>query len=302
MHNWTKPDGCKDQIKACQEDLKAYDVATLNRGFIPESSICDLADQCSGDALGHYLASDHGWMDIAQPKAEYFPAPHIHGYLAQESVLQAIGSPVNFTWAAPAVAHGFAATHDLVHGGFLDAVAYLLDSGVKVHMMYGDRDYACNWVGGESASLAIPYSRQEEFAEAPYGLFWTSDGFSGINRQLGNFSFTRVFQAGHMVPSFQPVASYELFMRATFNKDIGSGTIPVDDDLINNGEGFYRWIKQAPPKKGKGTCYVLQPGTCTAEEWQLVIDGKVKVENYYVVEYYDKNKEDKNGGELMDEL
>jgi carboxypeptidase C (cathepsin A) len=99
-------------------------------------------------------------------------------------------------------------------------------------MMYGDRDYACSWIGGEAASLALPYSKQAEFNAAPYGLFWTSDGFSGINRQYGNFSFTRIFQPGHMVPSCQPVASYEVFMRAMFNKDIGSGTIPVRDDLI----------------------------------------------------------------------
>lgn len=300
MHNWTRSDGCKDKLKACQEDLKAYDVATLNRGFRPESSICEEADICSGQAIGHYLATDHGWMDIAQPQAEYFPSPEIHGYLSQESVLQEIGSPVNFTWLAPAVANSFAATHDIVHGGFLDAVAYLLDSGVKVHMMYGDRDYACNWVGGEAASLAVPYSRQKDFAESAYGLFWTSDGFSGINRQLGNFSFTRVFQAGHMVPSFQPVAAYEIFMRAMFNMDIGSGTIPVDDNLTNDGEAFHRWIKQDPPKREKGTCYVLNSWTCTPEEWASVADGKVRVENYYVVEYYDDEKG--VGEEILDEL
>lgn len=33
----------------------------------------------------------------------------------------------------------------MIHGGFLDSIGYLLDSGVKVHMMYGDRDYPCTY-------------------------------------------------------------------------------------------------------------------------------------------------------------
>ena len=89
MHNWTKPDGCKDKIKACQEELRLFDVNTLHRGAKPESSICSLADMCSNEAVEHYLAADNGWMDIAQPKSEYFPAPHIHGFLSQESTTRA---------------------------------------------------------------------------------------------------------------------------------------------------------------------------------------------------------------------
>ena len=49
-----------------------------------------------------------------------------------------------------------------------DAVAALLDGGVKVHMVYGDRDFACNWMGGEAASLRVPYSHHSEFAAAGY--------------------------------------------------------------------------------------------------------------------------------------
>ena len=38
----------------------------------------------------------------------------------------------------------FVSNFDHFRGGFLDAIGYLLDSGVKVHMMYGDRDWVCN--------------------------------------------------------------------------------------------------------------------------------------------------------------
>lgn len=136
-----------------------------------------------------------GWYDVAHPKNDPFPPPHMYGYLMQESVLAALGVPVNFSESSGAVAQTFQGTLDIIHGGFLQSIGYLLESGVKVHMMYGDRDYPCNWVGGEAASLAVPYSRAEDFAGAGYAPLVTPEGVQGMTRQFGNFSFTRVFQA-----------------------------------------------------------------------------------------------------------
>lgn len=121
----------------------------------------------------------------------------MHGYLTQSWVLEALGVPVNFSSSSPAVYTAFSLTHDIERRGSLEAVSYLLDSGVKVHMVYGDRDYACNWLGGETASLAIKYSRSEDFKKAGYAPILGSEGVGGFVRQFGNFSFSRVFQAGH---------------------------------------------------------------------------------------------------------
>lgn len=292
MHNWTRPNGCRDQTMDCQKKLSAFDVASVNRGLVSAADVCDVADWCENMAVRKYNELGRGWFDIAHPTADPFPPPHMNGYLTQEHVLNALGSPVNFTAESPVVASNFAGTHDLVHGGFIDAVAYLLDSGVKVHMVYGDRDYACNWLGGEKASLEVPYSRQRDFGEAPYGIFQTRDGFSGITRQLGNYSFTRVFQAGHMVPAYQPVAAYEHFVRAMFNVDIGSGTTPVTDDFINDGEAFDRWIKQPPPEMPEPRCYVLQPSSCTKEVWEKVAAGKVTVKDFFVIDVEEDDEDE----------
>ena len=35
--------------------------------------------------------------------------------------------------------------------------------GIRVHQMYGDRNFAYRWINGELASLAMPWSRTEEF-------------------------------------------------------------------------------------------------------------------------------------------
>lgn len=120
----------------------------------------------------------------------------MHGYLTQSWVLEALGVPVNFTSSSHAVQQAFVGTQD-IDRRTTDAVAYLLDTGVKVHMVYGDRDYACNWLGGEAASLGVNYSRSEEFSQAGYAPIVSLDGVGGFVRQFGNFSFSRVFQAGH---------------------------------------------------------------------------------------------------------
>ena len=83
--------------------------------------------------------------------------------------------------------------------------------------MYGDRDYQCNCesrlvavivsqetdvpfpgIGGEEVSLAINSTYTDGFRAAGYANLETHDTYvGGVVRQYGNFSFTRVFEAGH---------------------------------------------------------------------------------------------------------
>jgi hypothetical protein len=65
-------------------------------------------------------------------------------------------------------------------------------------MVYGDRDYQCNWLGGEAISLAIKSSSTSNFAAASYAEISTNDSYvGGLVRQHSNLSFSRVYQAGH---------------------------------------------------------------------------------------------------------
>lgn len=200
IDEWTRPDGGRDTITACRKYWNGENLT----GLLGEQA--ELFELCTSffDTgatkvyLGELAEEDSGgWYDIAHPRKDPFPSPELYGFMTQESVLSALGVPVNYSSSSRAVSKGFSGTSDIISTGLMDAVGYLLDGGIKVTMMYGDRDYACNWVGGEKASLAIPYSRSSEFANAGYSPLLTTDGFNGMTRQLGNFSFTRVFQAGH---------------------------------------------------------------------------------------------------------
>jgi carboxypeptidase C (cathepsin A) len=78
--------------------------------------------------------------------------------------------------------------------GYLEDIAYILDSGIKVALVYGDSDYACNFIGGEEVSLAINYTDSEQFRSAGYAAIQTDSTYAGGQvRQYGNFSFIRVF-------------------------------------------------------------------------------------------------------------
>lgn len=276
--------------------------------------------------------------------------------------------PVNFTSLNVPINNAFVSTYDHLRGGFLDDIAWLLDdnhnhnpttttttnnhnsssssSKVSVHLIYGDRDYASNWVGGEAASLAVPYTRRVEFAEeAGYAQLFVpvappspppnittataavNDGgkgdkgkddedeqtTAGLTRQLGRFSFTRVFQAGHMVPAYAPSAAHAIFTRAVSGRDIATGRVAVTGDRDNDGdrdgqgedegksggdersEGkgedyrthgprtSWAWWSLEPPFPNP-RCYVLVPESCVPEVWGRVRRGEVRVRDWFVVD------------------
>ncbi|KAI8196176.1 Carboxypeptidase S1-like protein A [Colletotrichum sp. SAR 10_65] len=283
MYNWTRPNGCRQQMADCQDALKEHG-PLLASGKKNYTEICGgLTSECENKAVELYQSIGNGWYDIGHPKHDPFPAPHLYGYLIEEEVLSSLGVPVNYSESSSAVGRAFNENFDIILGGFSESIGYLLDSGVKVHMMYGDRDYACNWVGGERVSLTIPYKRTEDFAKAGYAPLVTPDGITGMTRQFGNYSFSRVFQAGHEVPSYQPVTAYEIFMRATFNRDIATGLIPVTDELATVGPLDIWHIKNVPPAQPDPACYVLKPDTCAPEVWEMVKNGTALVRDYYVV-------------------
>ena len=78
--------------------------------------------------------------------------------------------------------------------------------------------------------------------------------------------------------------AYEIFMRATFNKDVSTGLIPVYDHFSTFGPHSTWHIKNKILESPEPKCYVLQPMTCTPDTWEKVINGSVLVKDYYVVE------------------
>jgi hypothetical protein len=143
-------------------------------------------------------------------------------------------------------------------------------------------------IGGEAVSLAIPWSQQEQFNDAGYTGIRTNNSYIGGQvRQHGNLSFSRVYQAGHEAPTYQPETAYRIFMRALFNQDIANGEINTLDnpDYSTRGPADTWAIKNEPPEQYLQFCYVLDPtALCTEDQIMAIENGTAQIVNYIVVD------------------
>ena len=86
---------------------------------------------------------------------------------------------------------------------------------IPVLIYAGDADFICNWLGNHAWTEALEWPGQEEFNKVELGKFTMKDGGKHVGdiKSSGNFTFLRIFQAGHMTPKDQPEASLEFFNR-----------------------------------------------------------------------------------------
>ena len=76
----------------------------------------------------------------------------------------------------------------------------LLDSNVDVLVYSGDKDWICNWRGGEAWTHRLDWSGKDAFNKLDY-TSWNVDGQeSGEVKTVDGLTFLRVYEAGHMVP------------------------------------------------------------------------------------------------------
>lgn len=250
--------GCLDQIDLCR-------YAAANGDFAPDQpiaskeipsvySVCSEAqDMCRDNVEGPYYAyGGRGVYDIRHPIQDPTPPEYFVDYLNLPAVQKALGVNFNYTESNGDIYFQFQNTGDFVYPNFLQDLNYLLNEGVRVSLYYGDADYICNWFGGEAVSLKVNYTHAEQFRAAGYAPFVVNGTEYGEVRQYGNFSFLRIYEAGHEVPFYQrkstrsfffvrhanpetAVASLALFDRTINHLDIATGEEAVTADLSTNG-------------------------------------------------------------------
>lgn len=156
-------------------------------------------------------------------------------YLNLASVQAALGVNLNYTESNVDVSYAFQKTGDFAYPNFLIDLETILNNSVSVTMIYGDADYICNWFGGQAVSLAMNYTHSTEFRASGYEPFVLNDKEYGEVRQYGNFSFLRIYEAGHEVPFYQPQASLAFFSRALGSLDIATGGMALTGSYESNG-------------------------------------------------------------------
>ncbi|KAI1462996.1 uncharacterized protein F4812DRAFT_464115 [Daldinia caldariorum] len=183
-----------------------------------------------------------------------FPGNEYLYYLANEDIHKELGAPVNHTDISNTVGKAFSLTGDYARrdpNGYLKDIARLLDLGIQVAMIHGDRDFACNWIGGERVSpkpvtLLVVHVKKAGYADV------TIDDSTPVGqvRQHNLFSFTRVYQFGYYSTNGLPTSTTTL----------------------------------KPPPLPLGTCYLRgMASTCAENQIEAIKDGSASIYNGVIV-------------------
>ncbi|KAK8045341.1 serine carboxypeptidase [Apiospora rasikravindrae] len=275
--------GCRDLIKQCRTAVNVSD--PNNTGAV--ASVNDLCSRayttCTDQVMLPYADSGRSVYDIAAtlPDSSLPPAQRYLSYLNTAQTQAALGTTLNYTETNPQVVAAFRATGDYERQSLAPQLAALLDRGIRIGFVYGDRDYICNWYGGEAISLAVAAlatspaynnnANANSFADAGYAPIIVNDSYiGGVVRQFGNLSFSRVYQAGHFVPAYQPETAFQVFARIILGKSLSDGK-PVNLATYDTTGPANATSSLELPPSPTHTCWVRNiPETCDEAEQKVL--------------------------------
>lgn len=288
---------CAPAIQACRQAMLAEDPEGYGDDQATNELCSDAQYKCN-ELQRSYIESGRYVYDIRQEVPSPDPPAAYQEYLNNQTVLAAIGARINYTESNPYVQAGFISTGDTIRGGQLEDLAYLLSIGVKVALIYGDSDYICNWYGGQAVSLAIasllngypsgppqpglglapPYS--SGFPDAGYAdIVINSTTVQGAVRQYGNLSFSRIYEAGHFMPYYQPEAAFTVFTRIIQGTDISTGDV-IDDSSFGSGGPANATYTNTEAYAPSPTCWVRAWNqSCKDDDTEAMLSGKGLVRN-----------------------
>ncbi|KAF2166479.1 hypothetical protein M409DRAFT_66529 [Zasmidium cellare ATCC 36951] len=219
------PGACLDLVRDCRRTQRD-DVCAFSDNF---------CIQTVDNSLSNYGNRDID--DIRELMPDPFPYERYVLYLNTESVQRALGVFVNYTVTSGTSYLAFASTgDDSREAGTVEAVENLIKRGVYVVQYAGDADYDCSWIGGEVIAEQVGAGSVPLYQSAGYAnLSTTDDVVHGQVKQAANFAFIRIYESGHLVPFYQPLAALEMFERAINGRDIETGRINITQSYSTNG-------------------------------------------------------------------
>ncbi|TPX14617.1 uncharacterized protein E0L32_005309 [Thyridium curvatum] len=287
MGNLTAPEiGCYDRVKQCRKARADGDPTSQGNNNTVNEACMAASTVCFDVVMGSYNAvSNRSTFDILHLRTAGDEPIYFEGFFNQRWVQKDLGVRVNFTstdYSYPAAVFGLTGAAMIQDKSLLENV---LDNGFSVALVYGDRDYECNWIGVENISLTVNYPSASAFRSAGYADIVTNSSYNGgLVRQHGNVSFSRVFDAGHAVAAYQPETVYQIFQRSMFGKDVATGKIVADQGYSSNGSPS-TWARKnkVPEVTDANMCYSQVPtDTCTDEQLQALADGTAVVKDFIV--------------------
>jgi carboxypeptidase C (cathepsin A) len=164
-------------------------------------NVYDISMECHGDGVDCYWEEKCVYLEPGEHPL--MPSSAIIALLNSDYIRKLIktdAQPARFATSSDAVMKDFFAAGEMLISS-APWIAGLLERGVRVLLYAGSYDMACSWLTTDRASLAIEWTGQEVFSEAPMRE-WEVDGQkAGKVRSSGLLSFASIYGAGHMVGS-----------------------------------------------------------------------------------------------------
>jgi cathepsin A (carboxypeptidase C) len=221
-YNW-----CKEKLGAPCVNESARDamqtglphcldlIATCNSFPDDTDESCGEANTYCRQLAAYYTDTGKNSYDVRKPCIGElcYPIDHLKALLRTREVMASLGVKSDIMWnsSTPTVSEMFA--HD-IHRNFNYTIPPMLEAGIRVMIYAGDVDYICNWMGNKAWVMALNWPGKAAFNAAPDVEFSVAGRAAGEERTYGNFSFVRIYDAGHMVPMDQPEVS--LYMLSHF--------------------------------------------------------------------------------------
>ncbi|KAF8452620.1 Alpha/Beta hydrolase protein [Boletus edulis BED1] len=201
------PNGCVAQQQNCYAAGNSTD----------SGEICFQADDYCGNnvyvpAIGH-----RDPYDLRQNSSWLFPPEYYTTYLTNPEVMSTIGAESAYQECS-LDANGLVVNTGDDARTWLPQLSELANSRLKILIWAGDADIICNWLGGHDSVLAMDWYGNETLHNTPLGNITLNGKLIAAVANIDNFTFARVFEAGHEVPAFQPAAALEIFTQVV-NKE-----------------------------------------------------------------------------------
>ncbi|KAG1825608.1 Alpha/Beta hydrolase protein [Suillus subaureus] len=203
--------GCIAQEKAC---YAAGNSTSSNK-------ICQDADDYCIDNLYYPAVEGYDQNDLRQNSSALFLPEYYVDYLREKHVMKKIGAEVKYEECANAPMKQFAKTGDDART-WLPQLSALANSGMKILIWAGDADINCNWLGVHASVLAMDWYGNETLHNTPFTNMTINGTPVAAVQNVDNFSFARVYAAGHLLPAFQPQTALEIFSQVIRKEQLHS--------------------------------------------------------------------------------
>lgn len=200
---------CLPAIKACKSS--------------GTNSACTNADsKCYNSIEGPISEeADFNVYDVRISSSATDPPETYADYLARSDIVKKIGAKSTYQECPNAPYQKFSSTGDNPRS-FLDELSSVVQSGITTLVWAGDADWICNWMGNLDAANAVEFGSQDAFRSAQLKAYNVNGKQGGTFKTVDNFSFLRVFAAGHEVPYYQPALALQVFKQVLQGKGISS--------------------------------------------------------------------------------